>query len=61
MSLNRMAYNLKYTKIYIMYLEAQKSLYINNTKKYLDIESKRGKKGIVFNSGHIWQFCIETL
>lgn len=56
-----MAYNLKYTKIYIMYLEAQKSLYINNTKKYLDIESKRGKEGIVFNSGHIWQFCIETL
>lgn len=27
-----------------MYVEAQKSLYINNTKQYLDIESKRDKE-----------------
>lgn len=32
-----------------MYLEAQKSLYINNTKKYLDIESEREK----------WENCVQ--
>ena len=58
-SLNRTAHNLKYTKNK-MHLEAQKSLYMKNTRKHLGTESKRegGRNSVQFRASK--QFYTEA-